>query len=64
MKVLFFKKDIDIEKVLVSDKISFDEKDYKYFIGYLNNDHKVKLLYMMLTKTSTYIKIYDGQTKW
>ena len=57
-------KDVDIEKVLVSKKIYFDEKNYKYFIGYLYNDHKVKPLHIMLPKTSTYIKSYDGQTKW
>ena len=28
-------KDVDIEKVLVSNKISFGEKNYKYFISYL-----------------------------
>ena len=33
--------DIDIDKVLVSNKISFSNKNYKYFIDYLNNDHKV-----------------------
>ena len=38
-----FLKDVDVEKVLVSNKISFVEKNYKYFIGYLHNDHKVKL---------------------
>ena len=27
-------KDIDTEKVLVSNKISFSEKNHKYFIGY------------------------------
>ena len=27
--------DVDIEKVLVSNKIPFREKNYKYFIGYL-----------------------------
>ena len=37
-----FKKDIDLEKVLVSNKISFGEKSYKYFIGNLYNDHKVE----------------------
>ena len=26
-------RDIDIEKVLVSNKFSFGEKNYKYFIG-------------------------------
>ena len=32
--------DVDIEKVLVSNKIYFGEKNYKYFIGYLYNDNK------------------------
>ena len=26
-------RDVDIEKVLVSNEISFGEKNYKYFIG-------------------------------
>ena len=30
-----FLGDVDIKKVLVSKKISFSEKNYKYFIGYL-----------------------------
>ena len=57
-------RDVDIEKVLVSNKISFGEKNYKYFIGYLYNDNKVKPLHIMLPKTSAYVKSYDGQTKW
>ena len=40
-KTSIFLKDVDIEKVLVSNKIYFGEKNYKYFIGYLYNDHKV-----------------------
>ena len=28
------------------------------------NDHKVKSLHITLPKTSTSVKIYDGQTKW
>ena len=28
------------------------------------NDHKVKPLHITLPKTSTYVKSYDGQTKW
>ena len=57
-------KAVDIEKVLVSNKISFGKKNYKYFIGYLYNDHKVKPLHIMLPKTTAYVKRYDGQTKW
>ena len=63
-KTPIFLKDVDIEKVLVSNKISFGEKNYKYFIGYLYNDNKVKPLHIMLPKTSAYVKSYDGQTKW
>ena len=55
--------DVDIEKVLVSNKISSGEKNYKYFIGYLYNDHKVKPLHIMLPKTSACVKIFDGQNK-
>ena len=36
---------------------------YKYFIGHLYNDHKVKPLHIMLPKTSAYVKSHDGQTK-
>ena len=34
------------------------------FTGRLYNDHKVKQLHIMLLKTSTYVKSYDGKTKW
>ena len=57
-KTPIFLKDVDIEKVLVSNKISFGEKNYKYFIGYLYNDNKVKPFHIMLPES------YDGQTKW
>ena len=59
-----FLGDVDIEKVLVSKKISFGGKSYKYFIGYLYNGNKVKPLNIMLTKTSAYVKGYYVQTKW
>ena len=58
---MFFKRCRYLE-VLASNKISFDEKNYKYFIGYLDNDHKVKPLHTMLPKTRTYIIHYHGQT--
>ena len=63
-KTAIFKKVVDIEKVLVSNKISFGKINYKYFIGYLYNNDKVKPLNIMLPKTSAYVKSYDGQTKW
>ena len=63
-KTPFFKKDVDIEKVLKSNKISFGKKTYKDFIGYLYNDLKVKPLHVMLPKTSAYVNYCDGKTKW
>ena len=39
------------------------KKNYKYFIVYVYDDYKVKPLYIMLPKTSTYVKRYDEQTK-
>ena len=62
-KASIFFKDVDIDKVLVSNKFSFGNKNYQYFIGYLYYDKKVKSLLIMLPKTSTYVKMYDGQTK-
>ena len=64
IRLQFWGGDIDIEKVLVSNKISFGEKNYMYFIGYLYNGNKVKPLNIMLPKTSAYAKSYNGQTKW
>ena len=43
-KIPIFLEDLDTEKVLVSNKISFGEKNYKHFIGYLYNGNKVKPL--------------------
>ena len=55
--------DRDIKKVLVSNKISFGEKNYRYFIGYLYSDNKIKPLHIMLPKTSVHVKSYDRQSK-
>ena len=63
-QTLIFLGNEDIEKVLVSKKISVGEKSHKYFIGYLYNGNKVKPLNLMLLKTSASAKSYDGQTKW
>ena len=51
-KIPTFIEDLDIKNVLVSNKISFVEKYYKYFIGYLDDDYKIKPLHIMLPKTS------------
>ena len=46
------------DKIIISNKISFGKKDFKYFIGY-KGDEKVKLLYMLLPKRSGYKDIFD-----
>ena len=45
--------DVDTEQLLVSKKISFREKNYKYFIGYLYNGNPLNI---MLPKTSLHVK--------
>ena len=40
------------------------EKNYTFFIDYIDDDHKIKTLRIMLPKTSAYVKCYDGETKW
>ena len=62
--MLLFFGDVDIGKVLVSNKIFLGENNYKCFIGYLHNGIVVKPLNIMLAKTSAYAKKYDRQTKW
>ena len=42
-----FLKNINTEKVLVSNKISSGEKDHIYFIGYLYNSHEVFLYFLI-----------------
>ena len=60
-KTPIFLKDIDIEKVLVSNNISFGEKICKYFIGYMYIDNKSKPLKLciffhhIITRASLYI---------
>ena len=55
IKLLFLKKDVDIENALASNKMSSD---------YLYDDYKIKPLHLMLPKMKAYVKSYDGQTKW
>ena len=39
----------------------FSWKNCKYFIGYKDDNHKIKQL---LPKTSAFVKKYDHETKW
>ena len=54
-KNLTFLKDVDIDKILISNKTSSGEKNYKRFIGYLDGDYKIMSLHIMIPKMSTYI---------
>ena len=56
-----FWRDVDIKKVFLSNKISFGEGNYKYFIDYLYNGNKVKPLNIMLPKTTAYVKVGMGK---
>ena len=51
-------KDVNIKKKYSS------LKNYKYVIGQLQNDHKIRQLYIMLPQTSSYVKRYERQIKW
>ena len=48
-------RDIDTEKVLVSNKIPFGEKNCKYFIGYLHGNHKVKPLHIIIYISNSFL---------
>ena len=56
-------EDVDIDNVLVFNKVSSSKKSYKYFIGSLYDNHKINPLHIILPKTSVYVKSYDVQTK-
>ena len=59
-----FLGDVDIKRVLVSERFLLVKRNYTYIIGYLYDNHTVKPLHIMLPKTGTYVKIYNGQTQW
>ena len=63
VKILFLKKHIATENAVVSNKISFGEKNCRYFVGYLYDDHKIKPSHIMLPKTKAYVRSFNGQTK-
>ena len=46
--------------ILLSNRISSSQKNDKYFISYIDDDHKIKPLCIMLPKTIGYIKNYEG----
>ena len=51
------KKNIDINEIEVSYKVTFGKKGFKCFIDY--KDAKIKLLYIFLPNMSTYRRDFD-----
>ena len=48
-----FLKDLDIDDILIPNKTSSGEANYKYSVGYLNdNNYEIKPLHILLPKTS------------
>ena len=60
-KNLILLENVDIEKMQVSYIVFFWRKECKYFIGYKDNDHKIKPSCIMPQKTSAHVKSYDGE---
>ena len=50
-KNLISLEDVDIDKIQVLVVFS-GEKDYKYFIGYKDDDHKIKPLRIMINQNA------------
>ena len=46
----FFKKDVDIENILMSKKIFSNEQNCESLIDYVHDDYKVKRLQIMPPK--------------
>ena len=57
-KYLIDIKNVDIDKILISTKISFGNKGFRCFIGY-KDDSRIKPLSMVLPKISRYGKRCD-----
>ena len=53
---------VDLNKIVVSKKWKIDDKTYKYFCGYLNND-VIKRLCVILPQMNGYIKYFDDGAK-
>ena len=49
---------VNVNQTLISDKLEHSDKDFKYFIGY-KDDNINRLLCIMLPQMSGYIKCFD-----
>ena len=55
-------KNVDINKIIVSNKVIFGKKNFKYFIVY-EDTKKIRPFYMFLPKMSAYRRVFD-ETKY
>ena len=53
---------VDLSKIVVSSRWKLNDKTYKYFCGYLNND-VIKPLCVILPQLNEYIKYFDNGGK-
>ena len=53
---------VDLDKIVVSNKLKINEATLKYLCGYLNNDF-VQPLCVILPQKSGYIKYFDNDNK-
>ena len=56
-------KNIDINEIVVSNKVSFGKKGFKYLIGY-KDAIKIRPLFIFLSKMSAYRKDLNIETKY
>ena len=47
---IYFLEDAEINNI-ISNKISFGEKNYKYLVGYMDHAYKIKPFSIILPKT-------------
>ena len=50
--------DVNIDRIVVSNKVLFGKKSFKYFIGYKDDREKVEPLCIILPKMSAYRKCF------
>ena len=53
---------VDLDKIVVSNKLQINEATLKYLCGYLNND-VIQPLCVILPQKSGYIKYFDNDNK-
>ena len=52
--------DVNIGRIVVSNKVSFDKKSFKYFAEYEDDSEQNVPLCMMLSKVSAYRRDFEG----